>query len=501
MKKREHIHAILCIAFFTLLTMLGSAHDYIVQRPCTDSAYFLYIGKAMKEGAVMYRDVFDSKGPFLFFLNYLAMVIHETYGIVLIRLLFQALFYTFAYKTICLFTQKKHQIWIVLWVVTLMLAASLQGGDMSEEFALPLITGGFYFFLQYAEKGELAGRKILLSGMFCGLAFLLRANMITVWLVYCAGIFVWLLWQRNFSMLIRYCLLFVAGAVLVHVPFLIYFLKHGALSEAIYGSVLFNMAYSQESAVAFGELAKWNVKFFLRYHFELWLLLLAYANYRIIRSKTTVRIKYFTVVFWVCLAGTVYFVNYSRYLYEHYFMGLIPVLILPLAVGVRELERWMGKRLSARVSAVCMIVLLMAANLPGSVYWKNNLLKYTLQSETGNVYQELGRYIEENTEEDDVIYSHRMWGIVYLTSHRDSATKYFAMTAANTDNYPDMEETLFRDLEEKEAPYIILQDGRMFGEKLENDLLEYVAEKYHLEKSFGNPSGDIHVYRRNVSDN
>ena len=75
------------------------------------------------------------------------------------------------------------------------------------------------------------------------------------------------------------------------------------------------------------------------------------------------------------------------------------------------------------------------------------------------------------------------------------------MTAANTDNYPDMEETLFRDLEEKEAPYIILQDGRMFGEKLENDLLEYVAEKYHLEKSFGNPSGDIHVYRRNVSDN
>ena len=88
MSKREKAYAACCIAFFTLLTMLGSAHNYIVQRPCTDSTYFLYIGKAIKDGAVMYKDVFDSKGPFLFFLNYLSMMIHETYGIVFIRFLF-----------------------------------------------------------------------------------------------------------------------------------------------------------------------------------------------------------------------------------------------------------------------------------------------------------------------------------------------------------------------------------------------------------------------------
>ena len=85
-----------------------------------------------------------------------------------------------------------------------------------------------------------------------------------------------------------------------------------------------------------------------------------------------------------------------------------------------------------------------------------------------------------------------------MTSGRDSATKYFAMTAANTDNFPDMEETLFRDLDEKKPSYIIIQDGRMFGEQLENHLLEYLAEEYHLEKSFENAAGNIHVYRINA---
>mgnify|MGYP000736056360 FL=1 len=117
-----------------------------------------------------------------------------------------------------------------------MLAATLQGGDMSEEFALPLIMGGFYFFLQYVKEGTLSEYKILLSGMFCGLAFLLRANLISVWLVYCAGIMIWLLWQKKIRLLIKYCLLFLAGAILVHLPFLVYFLINGALFDAVYGS-------------------------------------------------------------------------------------------------------------------------------------------------------------------------------------------------------------------------------------------------------------------------
>ena len=502
MKKRERVCAVFCVAFFTLLTMIGSAHNYIVQRPCTDSTYFLYIGKAMKDGAVMYKDVFDSKGPFLFFLNYLSMLIDETYGIVCVRFIFIVFFYLFVYKTLYLFTKKIYQIWIVLWITTLMLVATLQGGNMSEEFALPLIMGGFYYFLQYVKEGTLSGYKVMLSGMLCGLAFLLRANLISVWVVYCTGIFVWLLCQKEFLLLFKYCLLFLTGVVLVHIPFLIYFLLNGALFDAVYGSFLFNMDYSKESTLAFGDLLKWNLKFFFRYHFEIWILLFIYATYKSLKvDKNNLMKKYFVFVYWICFVVSIWFVNYSRYTYDHYFMGLIPILVLPVLFALELIEKWIRKYLSIRASAICILLTVILINYPGSVYLKDNIMKYTFGELESNVYQEVGEYIRQNTAEDDVIYSHRMWGILYLTSDRDSVTKYFAMTAANTDNFPDMEKTLFRDRAEKTPPYIIIQEGRMFGEQLENHLLEYLTSNYHLEKTFENSSGDIYVYRINASGN
>ena len=42
------------------------------------------------------------------------------------------------------------------------------------------------------------------------------------------------------------------------------------------------------------------------------------------------------------------------------------------------------------------------------------------------------------------------------------------------------------------------QQKEEIGEQLENHLLEYLAEEYHLEKSFENAAGNIHVYRINA---
>lgn len=497
-RKNEIVYAVIIISFFTLITMMASAHNYVVQSPCSDSTYFLYIGKALKDGAVMYKDVFDSKGPFLFFINYISMLIHETYGIVLIRFVFQLCFYTFAYKTLFLLTQKKYQIFLTLWVMMLMLSATLQGGNMSEEFALPLVMGGFYIFLQYVKEGKISFCKIVISGILCALTFLLRANLISMWLVYCAGIIVWLLWQKEIRKLLRYCLLFWLGVLIAHLPFLFYFAINGAIYDAIYGAFLFNMEYSQESNVVFSELLKWNFKFFARYHYEIWFVLFIYLSYKLIKAKKIImRKKMFVFVYWTCLFVSIWFVNFSRFKYDHYFMGIIPILGLPLIYSLELLEKWIRKKLSVSVSIFLIIVILILINYPGSVYLKNNLIKYTFQKVELNVYEEVGEYIKQNTSDSDMIYSHRMWGIVYLTSGRNSVTKYFALTAANSDNFPDMEKTLFTDLENKKPPYIIIQEGRMFGEKLEKHLIEYLEVNYHLEKCFKNSSGDIYLFRIN----
>ena len=107
---------------------------------------------------------------------------------------------------------------------------------------------------------------------------------------------------------------------------------------------------------------------------------------------------------------TLWFVNYSRFTYEHYFMGIIPILVLPLLAALELIEKWVRKRLSFAASAVCIVLVMLLINYPGSVYLKDNVMKYTFDETERNVYQEVGDYIRRNTEEGDVIYSHRIVG-------------------------------------------------------------------------------------------
>ncbi|MBQ1738745.1 MAG: hypothetical protein II108_00735, partial [Clostridiales bacterium] len=43
-----------------------------------DSAFFILVGQGMTKGLLPYRDFFDMKGPFLFFLEYIGQMI--SYG-------------------------------------------------------------------------------------------------------------------------------------------------------------------------------------------------------------------------------------------------------------------------------------------------------------------------------------------------------------------------------------------------------------------------------------
>ena len=57
---------ILSIVILALLSPLRPGNTIISY---TDSSVFQYIGSSMLDGAVPYRDVFDHKGPLIYFIN------------------------------------------------------------------------------------------------------------------------------------------------------------------------------------------------------------------------------------------------------------------------------------------------------------------------------------------------------------------------------------------------------------------------------------------------
>ena len=64
-----------------------------------DSAVFVLIGKAIVNGKIVYKDLFDHKGPILFFIEAIGYSISERTGIWIIQCIFGLFTLLFVYRT------------------------------------------------------------------------------------------------------------------------------------------------------------------------------------------------------------------------------------------------------------------------------------------------------------------------------------------------------------------------------------------------------------------
>ena len=168
-------------------------------------------------------------------------------------------------------------------------------------------------------------------------------------------------------------------------------------------------------------------------------------------------------------------------------------LSIPGIVVVQKAENLLMSHLKYKqVAIVSMLIITLGLNFIVIDTIKNNIRQYRQIPQNNNVYQEVGEYIKANTDPTDTIYSHRMWGIMYLTADRLSATNYFALAAVNVDEFTEMSDGLFEDLESNKPAYIVTQDGRISGEETDSRLQEYITDHYVLEKEF---DLGIHLYK------
>ena len=72
------VDAIFCFCLALAVSTLFRLFPGNNRVPAEDSSVFLYIGKRMTEGKIPYRDLFDHKGPILYFIEYLGIKISKT---------------------------------------------------------------------------------------------------------------------------------------------------------------------------------------------------------------------------------------------------------------------------------------------------------------------------------------------------------------------------------------------------------------------------------------
>ncbi len=239
----------LFIASFThlLLFSLWTSPFYKDWYGC-DASFFTLVGRGILEGKVPYRDFFDLKGPYFFFIEALGqMMAHDRIGAFLIQIPFAFASLVLIYEICLLFISKKKAIFVMI-VYLWGNITTLWGGNTLEEFALPLSLACLYIVLRAVTRErrslhELSFWTLFVLGAVLGFDILSKISVGAPVLGIIAGVLYIELARKDIKKFMLDLLYIILGAAISALPVIIYFGANGALSDMLF--CMFNIGFSR----------------------------------------------------------------------------------------------------------------------------------------------------------------------------------------------------------------------------------------------------------------
>lgn len=241
------LSATLMILFFSLSTS-PLYHSY----KAWDSSFFQVMGKEMLKGLIPYKDMWDQKGPAIFFVNMLGFLIAgNKYGIFLIQILFATVAELFFYKILRRSLSENMAV-LCACVGIFVFSCNYEGGNLVEEYISPFLIICFYLITEWGSQKDIKNPKhkpiyAFFYGITFGLCLMSRVtNAIGICIAVCF-IFVYLCMHKVWENIIKNIISFVVGTAIAIVPFMIYFSVKNCTYDFWYGTILFNISYAAEA--------------------------------------------------------------------------------------------------------------------------------------------------------------------------------------------------------------------------------------------------------------
>ena len=230
---------VLMAVLFLLVFAYGTSPLFIDNYGISDSAIFLLIGKGITAGYIPYVDLFDHKGPVMFFIEALGWWIWPNrFGNFLVQWLFMAANLVLIFKMGRLFLAKKW-CWIPVVFFLLILAATFEGGNLTEEYSLPLLFLPLYLATKYFKLEPLGKAKhppiyALVYGICFTVIIFIRLNNSVFIGAIVLVVMIQLLVNQSFRNFFDNALTFLSGSFFVCSLVAIYFLANHAFGDMIY---------------------------------------------------------------------------------------------------------------------------------------------------------------------------------------------------------------------------------------------------------------------------
>lgn len=231
---RLYVYLAFLSLFFMLIVTTTSPLYYV--NNADDGNIMFTVGKAVLHGLMPYKDLFDQRGPLMYFMNTIASLIsYKSFlGVFIFEVVATFLDFAFLYKTFKLRYSNKFSALSVIFLVPFLFNSKLFiYGNTPEEYVLPLIIITIYLITKESlEKWNVS--KYILMGLFLGISFWTKFTLSTTWIILFIVTIFYFVYMRNYKMSIRVAFYGLFGFLIVTVPIIIIFTLKQSLYSLFY---------------------------------------------------------------------------------------------------------------------------------------------------------------------------------------------------------------------------------------------------------------------------
>ncbi len=217
--------------------MLYSTHSPLYTfMENNDVHCFITTARCMLRGDVLYRDIYEQKGPILYFIYMLGLMIDSKsfLGIACIEMIFYTVYIFFCYKIIALFVDNR----VIKCVLTFIVAwiscceAAFGDGGQCEEFVLPFLCITIFIVLRYFTKiypKRMPLAQVGVIGFCFAMVFWMKYTLTGLYVGLVLFIMVYQIKDKHVKDLFLYIIMFILGFCIGSVPAIVYFLCNDGL--------------------------------------------------------------------------------------------------------------------------------------------------------------------------------------------------------------------------------------------------------------------------------
>lgn len=465
---RQWLNKLLPYFFFFLFTgvVLWRVCPWVNPIPQRDSGVFQYVGWRILQGEVPYKDIWDHKPPVIYFINALGLLIGKgsSWGVWLLEWISLFVASITSYKILKSDSgQLIGYFGTSLWLYCIPLLIS--DGNTTTEYGISLQFLCILFFLKL--DWEICNKKVpFILGLLGCMLFMLKQPLIGLLFSICLCILIRRLIQNKLFWAIQEIFLLFLGASCILISFLMYFYLNDSLVYFWNDAFLYNYFYSQSDITE-----KWNsiingltvlyLPGLTLWGISGWILaiLLSFRN----KSKFS---KYLDdnqllIVLIISFPIEIFLVSISGRTYKHYYLPLIPILVLLSSFFIKFLtgnSSYFGFRGLLRHCILVLTYSVFPVIFFFSGYGEFIIKPFILTKvENRTLSSRLVEYLEKNSTDEDTVLILGAETSINFVSKRSAPTRFvyqYPLVKTGFDS-SEYEAEFFRDIEQNKPRIIV----------------------------------------------